>query len=168
MPAACAISGHLRDIENFQARIADGLGDQQPGLWPDRGAKAVEIARLDEGGGDAEARQRMGQEINAAAIERSRRNDVIAGAEQRRDGKMHRRHAACGADGADAVFERRQPLFQHRRRRIGNPRVNVAGAFQIEQAGGVIGIVEHIRRGLIDRHRARARDRIRVLPGMQA
>ena len=84
------------------------------------------------------------QKINAAAIERSRRNDVIAGAEQRRNGKMHRRHAACGADGADAIFKRRQPLFQHRRRRIGNPRVNVAGAFQIEQAGSVICVVEHV------------------------
>ena len=81
---------------------------------------------------------------------------------------MHRRHAARRAHRADAVFERRQPLFQHCRRRIGDARVDVAGAFQIEQSGGVIGIVEHVRRGLIDRHRARARDRIGVLTGMQA
>ncbi len=43
---------------------------------------------------------------------------MIAGADQRRDGKMHRRHAACGTHRADAVFERREPLFQHRIRRI--------------------------------------------------
>ena len=81
---------------------------------------------------------------------------------------MHRRHAACRADGADAVFERREPLFQHRGRRIGNPRVDVAGALQIEQTGGVIGVVEHIGGGLIDRDGARARDRIGMLTGMHA
>ena len=160
--------GHRRDIENFQARIADGLGDHQPGLWSDGGAQAVVIARLDEGGGDAEPRQRMSQEIDAAAVERSRGDNVVAGAEQRRDGKMHRRHAACRAHRADAVFERRQPLLQHRRRRIGNAGVNVAGALQVEQTRGVIGIIEDIRSGLIDRHRARTRNRIGVLPGMQA
>ena len=160
--------GHRRDVEHFQARIADGLGDDQPGLWSDGGAQAVVVARLDEGGGDAETRQRMGQEIDAAAIERRRGDDMVAGAEQRRDGKMHRRHAARRAHCADAVFERRQPLLQHRRRRIGNARVDVAGAFQVEQTRGVIGIIEHIRSGLIDRHGARTRNRIGVLPGMQA
>ncbi len=160
--------GHLRDVEHFQSRIADGFTDHQPGAVVDAGADAVEIARLDEARGDAEARQRVGQEIDRAAIERSRRDDMIAGAQQRGDGKMHRRHAACGAHGADAVFERRKPLFQHRRRRIGNPRVDVAGALQIEQTGRVIGIVEHVRGGLIDRDGARTCHRIGMLAGMQA
>ena len=155
-PAACAIVSDLRDVEHLQAGIADGLGDDEPRLRRDRRAQASEIARLDESRADAEARQRMRQQIDGAAIERGGRDDVIAGIEQRRDGEMHRRHAACGADRADAVFERRQPLLEHGRRRIGDARIDVAGALEVEQAGGVIGVVEHIRGCLIDRHRAGA------------
>ena len=105
--------GDLRDVEHFQSRIADGLADHQPGAFADCGAKPVEIARLDEARGDAEARQRVGKEIDGAAIERRRCDDMIAGAQQRGDGEVHRRHAARGAHGADAVFERREPFLQH-------------------------------------------------------
>jgi hypothetical protein len=94
----------------------------------------------------------MRQEIDGAAIEGRGRNNVIAGIQQRSNGEVHRRHAACGANRADAIFQRRQAFLQHGRRRIGNACVDVAGALQIEQACGVIGIVEHIRGGLIDRH----------------
>jgi len=86
--------GHFRDVDHFQSRIAEGLADHQLGARIDGGAETVEIARLDETRCDAEARQRVGQEVDRAAIERSRRDDVIAGADERRDGKMHRRHAA--------------------------------------------------------------------------
>ena len=110
----------------------------------------------------------MRQEIDRAAIEGRGRNNMIAGIQQRGDGEMHRRHAACGADRADAVFQRRQALLQHGRRRIGNARVDVAGAFKVEQACGVIGIVEHIRGGLVNRHGTRACDRVGMLPGVQA
>ena len=53
--------GNLRDVEHFQAGIADGLGDDEPRAFADGGAEAIKIARLDEGGGDAKARQRVGQ-----------------------------------------------------------------------------------------------------------
>ena len=64
-------------------------------------ARKPRVARLDERRGDAEARQRLGQQIDRAAVERGRGDDVVAGAEQRRDGEMHRRHAARRADRAD-------------------------------------------------------------------
>ena len=42
------------------------------------------------------------------------------------------------------------------------------GAFQVEQRGGVIGVLEHERGGLVDRHGARAGRGIGMLAGMQA
>ena len=168
MPAACAISATCGNVEHFEAGIADGFRYHQPGVFADRGAEAVEVARLDEARGDAEARQRVGEEIDGAAVERGRGDDVVAGAEQRGDGEMHRRHAARRAHRADPLLERGEPLLEHRRRRIGDARVDVAGALEVEQPGGMIGVVEQVRRGLVDRHRARTRDRIGMLPGMQA
>ena len=159
--------GDLRDVEHFQPRIADGLADDEPGVRPDGGTEAVEVARLDETRRDAEARQRVGEEIDAAAIERGGRNDMVAGAKERGDSQMHRRHAARRAHGADAVLQRREPFFQHRIGRIGNARIDVTGAFEIKQPGGMIGVVEHVRGCLVDRDRTRPRHRIGVLPGMQ-
>ena len=110
----------------------------------------------------------MGQEIDAAAIERGGGDDMLAGAEERRDGKMQRRHSARRAHRADALLERGEPLLQHRGRRIGDARVDMAGALEVEQTGRMIGVVEQVRRGLVDRDRARTRDGIGVLSGMQA
>ena len=110
--------GGTRDIEHLQPRIADGLGDQEPRVGLDGGADAVQIARLDERGGNAETRQRMGQEIDRAAIERGGGHDVIARAKQRGDGEVQRGHAARRGNGANAMFERRKPLLQNGRGRI--------------------------------------------------
>jgi len=57
---------------------------------------------------------------------------------------------------ADAGFQRGQPLLEHRGRRVRNPGVDMAGAFQVEQRCGVIGILE-TRRTWSDRSEPRAR-----------
>lgn len=159
---------NLRDVQHLEAGIADGLADHEARVGLDRGAETVEVARLHEGGGDAEARQRVGQDIDRAAIQRRRRDDMFAGADERCDGEMQGGHAARRADRADAAFQRGDPLFEHRYRRIGNPGVDVAGTLEIEQRRRVIGVLKHERGGLVDRHRARAGERIRMLAGIKA
>lgn len=71
------------------------------------------------------------------------------------------------ADRADAALQRRDALLQDRRGRVGNAAVEMACALQVEEDRGVIGVAEHVGRGLIDRHRARAVDRVRLLAGVQ-
>ena len=51
--------------------------------------------------------------------------------------------------------------------RIAQAAVDVARPLQIEQRGGVIGVLKHIGRGLIDRNRAGPEYRVRLLPGVQ-
>ena len=156
------------DIQHFESGIADGLADHKPCIGPDRSAKLVKRARLDESRGDAEARQRMREQVDAAAIERGGGDDVVTGVEKRRDRQMQRRHSARRADGADAIFQRGEPLFEHRRGRVRDPGIDVAGALEIEQRRGVIGVLKHIGRGLIDRNRTRAGDGVGVLAGVEA
>ena len=157
-----------RNVQHFKPGIADGLADHEPRVGLDRGAEFVQRARLHKAGGDAEARQSVREQVDAAAIERGGGDDVIAGIEQGRDRQMQRRHAARGADGADAAFQRGKPLFEHRRGRVRNPRIDVAGALEIEQRRGVVGILKDVGGGLVDRNRTRPRDGIGVLAGVQA
>ena len=79
-----------------------------------------------------------------------------------------RRHAGRRRERRAPAFERRDALLERRDRRIRDPRIDVAERLQVEQARRVVGAVEHERRRLVDRQRARARRRIRNLAGVQA
>ena len=123
---------------------------------PDRGAPAVDVARLDEGRLDAEAAHRVVQQVLRAAVQRRAGHDVRARAHQRGDGQVQRGLAAGGGDRADAAFQRRHALLQHRVGRVADARIDVAGALEVEQGGRVVAGLEDERGGQVDGHRARA------------
>ncbi len=155
-------------IEQLQPGIADGLGEDQPRLGTDRLLEAGDIARRHEAGGDGEARQGVAEEIDAAAIERGGGDDMAARAHQRGDGEMQCGMAAGGGHGADAAFQCCHALLQHGDGRVGDPRIDMADALQVEQRRGRLDIAKDIGGGLIDRHRSRAGGGIGPLAGMQA
>ena len=61
------------------------------------------------------------------------------------------------ASGADAAFEARHALLEHRGRRVHDPRVDVAEPVEVEQVRGVLRVLEHVRGRLVDRHGTCAR-----------
>ena len=67
---------HRRDIEHIEARVTERLGEQQPGRRPDTGAPGVEIAWIDEARVEAEAAQRVVQEVVRPTVERSARENM--------------------------------------------------------------------------------------------
>ena len=71
------------------------------------------------------------------------------------------------ASAATPVLERGHALFQHRRRRVHDPRVDVAELLQGEQRRGVVGVVEGERGRLINGHGAGVRRRVRLIAGVQ-
>ena len=71
-----------------------------------------------------------------------------------------------GCDGGAPALECGDALFQHRHGRIGQPRIDVAEIVQVEERGGVVDVVEHVGRRLIDRGRTRASRRIGRRAGM--
>jgi hypothetical protein len=77
----------------------------------------------------------------------------------------------CGVTGGDrksrgAALERGDALLEHGVGRIADAGVDVAEGLKADQRGGVIDVVEHERRGLVDRGRARAGGRVRLRAGM--
>ena len=124
----------------------------------------VEVARIDERRLDAEARQRVVEQVVRAAVERARRDDVRARAEQRDDRQMQRRLPARRRDRADAAFERGDALLEHRARRVGDARIDVARALHVEQRRGVIAVAgtRTTRTGRSASRARRSRDRARA------
>ncbi len=128
---------------------------------------AARSPRFDEGRVDAEAPQRVVQQIVRAAVQRAGGDDMRAGAHQRGDGQMQRGLAAGRADRARAVFQRGDTFFEHGHGRIGDPRIDVTGAFHIEERRGVVRIAEGKRGGLVDRRGARAGGGVGGCAGVQ-
>ena len=125
--------GDRGDVQDLEAGIADRLAEHEAGLGPDRRGEGGRVARIDEARLDAEARQRELQQVGAAAIERLGGDDMPAGAHQGRDREVERGLAARGRDRADPALERGDALLQHRRGRVRDARVDVAGALEVEQ-----------------------------------
>jgi hypothetical protein len=167
-PGVVGDLGHGRHVQHLQPRITENLGQHQPGLRPHRGAVGADVARVDEAGLDAEARQGVGQQVDGPAIQRRGRHDMPAGAHQSGDRQVHGGLAAGRADRADAALERGDALLEDRDGGVADARVDVAGALQVEQRRRVVGRVEHVGGGLVYRHRARPGRRVGLLPGVQA
>ena len=84
------------------------------------------------------------------------------------DGQELRRLAAgSGQPPPDAAFERRHALFEDVGGGIHDAGVNVPELLQREQCGGVRGILEDVRGGLIDGHGARERCLVGCVAGVQ-
>ena len=101
-------------------------------------------------------------------VESTRGDDLIARTEQCRQRDVLRGLSRRGSQTADALLERGNPLLEGGGRRVHDPRVDVPEPLQREELGGVVGVFEDVGRRLIDRHRPRAGDRIRPLPGMDS
>ena len=69
------------------------------------------------------------------------------------DRVVQRRLAGRDAHRLHAAFEGGDAAVEHVGRRVADPAVAVAGRFEIEQGGAMLGAVEFIGGGLIDRHR---------------
>ena len=152
------------DVEHVAARVADRLAEESFRVVAHRAAPGSEIVGIHPRDLHAHLAQHVLQLIDGAAVERGRRDDVIARREQREQRRGLRREPARERDGAAAALEARDALLEHRDRRIHDPRVRVAVLLQVEIRGRGFRILEHVARRLVDRHGACARIRVRALP----
>jgi hypothetical protein len=95
----------------------------------------------------------MREQRVGGAVELRHRDDVAAHAGEIEHGIVQRRLPRAHAQRIDAAFERRHAAFEHIGRRIADPRIAVAFDFEVEQCRAVVGAIEFVGHGLIDRHR---------------
>ena len=154
------------DVGDAAGGIGDRFDEDRLGARRHRALEAFDLVGIGPGHVPAKALEGVGELVDRAAIELSRRDDLVAGHQQllqHHDLRgMTRRHR----QRRGAALERGDALFQHRIGRIADPGVDVAERLQPEQRSGVVGIIEHEGRGLVDRRRPRAGGRIGLRTGM--
>ena len=141
------------DVADVAGRIADALAEDRARFVVDQLFDRVGPVGLGEAHGDALARQNVGEQRIGRAVKLRHRNDVGAHRGEIEHRVVQRRLAGADAQRVDAAFEQGNAPFEHRDRRIADPAVAIALGFEIEQRGAVIGAVELVGHGLIDRHR---------------
>ena len=145
------------DVGDVARRVAERLDVDRLGVGVDQRLEAFGRAVVGKARRDAVLRQGVGEQVVGAAVQRAARDDVVAGLGDGLDRIGHRRLARGHRECRDAAFERRHALFEHRLGRVHDPGVDVAGHLQVEQVGAMLGAVERVRGGLVDRHGHRMR-----------
>ena len=106
------------------------------------------------------------EQVVRAAVERGRRNNLVPRRSQRGQRQRLRRLAGGRRQPRRSTFKRGHPLFKHVGGRVHDARVDVAELLQTEQPPRMVGVLKQVRRGLVDRHRARSSRRIGRLAGV--
>ena len=140
------------EVGHAQAGVADGFEKDGFGLIVDEGAKGFGVVGLGEARLDAETPELDVQQVVRAAVEVGRGHDVVAGLGERGEREQVRRLPAGRRHRRPAAFERRDALLEHVRGRVHDAGVDVAELLQPEELRRVVGAVERVGGGLVDRH----------------
>src|SRR5689334_4989364 len=92
---------------------------------------------------------------------------MVAGLEQGEQGRGLRSDPAGESNRSDPAFETRQSFLEHGDGRVHDARVGVAVLLQVEVRSRGLRVLEHVTRGLEDRHRAGAGVRVGPLAGVE-
>ena len=144
------------EIRHVELRVADGLGVNGARLGGDRPAERLGVLGVDELRAAPEFRERVVQQRIGAAVEVVGRDDLVAGL---RDGQQREADgglARSDAERAGAAFQRRDALLKDVRRRVHQPRVDVAELLQGEEIRRMLCALEDIGSRLVNGHGAGA------------
>ncbi|MNS80873.1 hypothetical protein D3C72_1145700 [compost metagenome] len=152
--------GDRGNVGDVAARVADRLDEHGLGARIDQGCERRRVGRIGETRLDAVLRQCVRQQIEAAAVQRAGGDDVVAGLGNGLDRIGDRRLPRGQCQRADAPFQCRHALLQHVGGGVHDARIDVARYLQVEQVRSVLGVIECVGHGLVDRHRHRAGGRV--------
>ena len=156
----------LLDVDEDAARIGETFDEDRLGLVVDLALEGRRIICFGPADFPAEVLEGMAELVDRAAIKLVGGDEVVAGLHQIVEDEHLRGVAGGDGKGRGAALERGDAFLEHRLRRVHDARVDVAEGLQPEQRRGMVGVIEDIGGGLVDRRGARAGRRIRLGAGM--
>ena len=124
--------GDAGDVDELERRIGRRFEERRLGVRTQSRPPGVKIGAVDQGRGDAEARQQLLDHIETRAEQSPRGDDVVASLELAHERGGDGGHSARGRARRLGAFEQRHPLLEHRDRRIGEARIDEARIVALE------------------------------------
>ena len=146
--------GNGVDVGNVGVRVAERFQINDGGVVFDGAFDLGEVVRVDEGSFDAELRKRVLEQVVRAAVDGFLRNHVVTGLREGLQRVGNGGGARSHGQASHAAFKCGDAVLEHALGGVRQAAVDVAGIGQAEAVGGVLGIAEHVARGLVDGHRA--------------
>ena len=164
--AVCDV-GDAAEVGDVVLRVADALQVDAARVLVHQLVDLLWVVGIEEADLDAELGERLGEERPGTAVEARRGDEVLAGVADREDRRGDRRLARGEGEGGCAAVDRREALLEHVAGRVHEARVDVAEFLQREEVRRVLGAVELVGSGRVDRDRARVRRGIGDLSRVQ-
>ena len=140
------------DVQDVCDWVAEGLAVERLRVRLHGCLPALRIIRVvHEADFNAQAGERDLKKGLRTAVEARGGDNVVAGASQVRNSRDLSRHARGESDGCDTAFQGCETVLQRLLRRVRNASVNRARISQGETVMSVLGVLEDIGRGHVDR-----------------
>jgi hypothetical protein len=104
--------GNRLQVRHVVSRVADALEVHGLCVVVDGGGNVLGVVALDKLGGDAEALERDLELVVGAAVQVGRRDDVVAGLGEGREGEELGGLAGGGGQSSNAAFKGCYPLLE--------------------------------------------------------
>ena len=140
-----------RQVGDVAAGVGDGLAEDRSGVVVDRAFDRCGVVEVDERGRPAEALDRLRELGDRSSVQTGRDDHVLARTHQREQRQDLGGVAGRAGDGTGTALECGDTVLQRPHRRVREPRVDEADLLEVEEPGGVVGVLELEGRRLEDR-----------------
>ena len=142
------------DVGDVGVGVAERLEVDDRGVVLDGALDLVQVMGIDKRGLDAKLGERMLQQVVRATVDGLLSNHVITGLGKCLQGIGDSGSAGSNGEAGHAALERGDTVLKDTLGGVGQTTVDVTGIGKAKAVGGVLGVAEHVARGLIDRHGA--------------
>ena len=140
------------DVGDVGVGVAERLEIDDRGVVLNGTLDLVQVVGVDEGGLDTKLGERVLQQVVGTAVDGLLGDHVVTSLGKSLQGIGD--GSGTGGDGktGHATLERGNTVLEDALGGVGQTAVDVTGVGKTKAVGGVLGVAEHIARGLVDRH----------------
>ena len=146
--------GNGVDVGDVGVGVAERLEIDDRGVVLDGTLDLVQVMGIDKRGLDAKLGERVLQQVVGTTVDGLLGHHMITGLGERLQGVGDSGSTGSNGEAGHAALERGDTVLKDTLGGVGQTAVDVAGIGKAKAVGGVLGVAEHVARGLIDRHGA--------------
>ena len=149
--------GDLRDgidVGDVGVGVAERLEVDDRGVVLDGTLDLVQVMGIDKRGLDAKLGERVLQQVVGTTVDGLLGHHMVTGLGECLQGVGDSGSTGSNGEAGHAALERGDTVLKDALGGVGQTTVDVTGVGKAKAVGGVLGVAEHVARGLIDRHGA--------------